>query len=245
MNFLKATVAFAAVLNPSICASARTADKLPARVAAQAGEEAVSLPSGAALFAELDSTLDSKKVKSGDAVAAHTTREIKYNGKVLLARNTKLVGRITQATAKSKGDPESTLAIQFDKALPKKRPEISLKVVLRAIAARERYSPTASPGEGTNSVGSADSQTSPMGSPTRSPMPGSAPTQTMPGGGNDAGADGSGSVSFSEASRGVTGIDGLQLMSADSSNGERGALLVSSGKSVRMDGGTRLLFSIQ
>jgi hypothetical protein len=246
MQSVKASVMFAAVLGATVCTSARTASAHLTKARTQACEEASALPSGAALFAELDSTMDSKKVKSGDAVTAHTTREIKYNGKVILPRNTKLVGHVTQASAKSKGDPESTLAIQFDKALPKKEPEIPLKVVLRAIAAQERYAPTAGPAESTSNAGSIGTQTSPMGSPPRSPMPGSAPTPAAGAArsGNDAGAEG-GAGAFNDSSRGVVGIDGLQLTPADSSSAEKGALLVGSGKSVHLDAGTRLLFSVQ
>ena len=245
MKLDRATVVFSAVLGVALCTSAGVGGEPVASDRTQAGEEAVAPPSGAALFAELDSTIDSKKAKSGDAVAAHTTREIKYKGKVILPRNTKLAGHVIQASARSKGDSDSTLAIQFDKALAKKGPEMPLKVVLQAIAAPERYRPTGGPEEGTSNIGAA-TQTSPMGSPTRSPMPGSTPTQTAPGGPARSGSDdGGGTGSLSESSHGVIGIDGLQLTSTDSANAAKGAFLVGSGKSVHLDGGTRLLFSVQ
>ncbi|HYL84638.1 MAG TPA: hypothetical protein VE263_10405 [Candidatus Angelobacter sp.] len=245
MNTARAIALIGICLGAGIWTSP-AANEATAKERAQASEEMVSLPSGATLFAELDSTVDSKKMKSGDAVAAHTTREMKANGKVILPRNTKLVGHVTQATAKSKGDPDSTLAIQFDKAVLKKGPEVPLKVAIQAIAAPERYAPGGGPEENTSNVGSAGSQTSPMGS-SRPTMGGSAPATTMPGGaagsGRDSDEEKSGTGSLTATSRGVTGINGLQL-AAEGATSAGGSLIVGTGKSVHLDGGTRILLIV-
>ena len=242
MKSSKALAFLTLIFGSAISASPTVANSRKAS-APQAAEEAGSLPSGAALFAELDSALDSKKAKTGDPVTARTTRDVKYNGKVILSRNTKLLGHVTQASARSKGDPDSTLAIQFDKAVPKKGPEVLLKLMVRAIAAPERYTPSSGSDQNMVNLGT---QTSPMGSP-RSTMPGSAPNSTANGSAsppdNDAGKGRP--DSFSEASRGVIGIDGLQLTPPESANEEKGAWFASSGKSVHLEGGTRLLFSVQ
>ena len=102
---------------------------------AQTEPSAVTLPSGTAVNAELNSSVDSKKAKVGDKVEAHTTEEIKYAGKIIVPKGAKLEGHVTEATARSKGDSGSTLAIQFDKAIAKKGEEISLNVAILAIAA--------------------------------------------------------------------------------------------------------------
>src|ERR1700685_2696851 len=93
--------------------------------AAQAEAGIATLPSGTAVNAELNSSVDSKKAKVGDKVEAHTTEEIKYAGKIIVPKGAKLEGHVTEATARSKGDSGSTLAIQFDKAITKKGEEIS------------------------------------------------------------------------------------------------------------------------
>src|SRR5262245_32635266 len=70
-----------------------------------------SQPSATAINAELYKSLDSKKARVGDAVIARTTEAIKEDGKVVLPKGTKLTGHVTRASARSKGDSDSTLAV--------------------------------------------------------------------------------------------------------------------------------------
>src|SRR5882724_3545837 len=85
----------------------------PSAAAGRSGQSEASLAPGSAILAELNSSVDSKKVKAGDPIVAH----------------------ITQATARGKGGEESALGIQFDKAVLKEGGEISLNVVIQALAA--------------------------------------------------------------------------------------------------------------
>lgn len=94
-----------------------------------------SLAAGTAINAELDKSLDSKKAKVGDAVTARTTEAIKEDGKVVLPKGTKLIGHVTRASARSKGDSDSTLAMQFDRAEMKGGQEISVQLNVQAMAA--------------------------------------------------------------------------------------------------------------
>ena len=94
-----------------------------------------SLAAGTAINAELDKSLDSKKAKVGDAVTARTTETIKEDGKVVLPKGTKLIGHVRRASARSKGDGDSTLAMQFDRAEMKGGQEISVQLNVQAMAA--------------------------------------------------------------------------------------------------------------
>src|SRR5580704_9303244 len=114
----------------------------------QSETSAASLPSGTAVNALLNSSVDSKKAKVGDKVEARTTEEIKFAGKTIVPTGAKLEGHVTEATARSKGDRGSTLAIQFDKVIPKKGEEIPLNVTILAIAAPESDFSGGSPGPG-------------------------------------------------------------------------------------------------
>ena len=71
---------------------------------AQSNHTNAGLASGTAFNATLDAPVDSKKSKPGDAVTAHTTETVKSDGKIVVPKNTKLVGRVTQASARAKGD---------------------------------------------------------------------------------------------------------------------------------------------
>ena len=113
---------------------------------AQAATTAATLPNGTTVNAQLNSSVDSKKAKAGDKVEAHTTEAIKYDGKTILRQGAKLEGHVIEATARSKGDGGSTLAIQFDRAIPRKGEEIPLNVAILAIAAPQSEFSGGSPG---------------------------------------------------------------------------------------------------
>ena len=98
-------------------------------------QQSASLAAGTALNAELSRPLDSKKAKPGDVVAAQTTEAVKVDGKVVIPSNTKLVGHVTRASARAKGDADSVLAMQFDRAVLKDGREMPLQVTLQAMAA--------------------------------------------------------------------------------------------------------------
>jgi len=114
-----------------------------------------SLGSGTALNAELNTSVDSKKAKAGDQVIAHTTEAVKSEGKTIVPRGTKLVGHVTQASARAKGESESALAIQFDKAILKNGQEMPLSVAIRAIAAAQSNVSAGSSGPGLDAMGDA------------------------------------------------------------------------------------------
>src|SRR5882724_6014758 len=94
----------------------------------QAATNGAALSEGATFNAELNSSIDSKKAKAGDPVAAHTTEAVKSGGKVVIPKGAKLIGHVTQASAKSKGETESALGVVFDKAILKNGQEVPLNV---------------------------------------------------------------------------------------------------------------------
>src|SRR6266478_6834346 len=104
---------------------------------AQNGQANASLASGTAFNAALSSPIDSKKCKPGDPVNAHTTEAVKSEGKTVIPKGAKVVGHVTQASARAKGESESALGIVFDKAILKNGQEIPLSVGIQAIAAAQ------------------------------------------------------------------------------------------------------------
>jgi hypothetical protein len=208
--------------------------------AAQAEAGTAALPSGTAVNAELTSSVDSKKAKVGDKVEAHTTDDIKYAGKIIVPKGAKLEGHVTEATARSKGDSGSTLAIQFDKAIPKKGEEIPLNVAIVAIAAPQRDFSGGSSGSGSDPItggGAPNANVSPM-STTHAPTPTPGALNYPSAADGAMGSNGTGQLSAK--SRGVYGLGDLKLM-ATSSEASAATIITSSGKNVHLDGGTRLL----
>jgi hypothetical protein len=248
---MKARTLLAILLGAILAASSAAART---QTGAQTTANSASLAGGTTLNAELSASIDSKKAKAGDPVMAHITDAVKADGATVIPKGAKLVGHVTQAAARGKGDSDSALGIQFDKAVLKNGQEIPLSVWIRAIAAEPKstYQPgpeqntlAGTPGAGPSPMGSGRST---MGGPPAAAAPpisastdtGTAesahsgePTPGAAGGLNTAGQ-------LSSNSRGVFGLDGLHL-ATDASNSAQGSLITSSAKNVHLDSGTRLL----
>jgi len=199
-------------------------------------EPSATLAVGTLLNAELNSSVDSRKAKVGDPVTAHTTEAVKLNGVTVIPRNAKLVGHVVEASARATGDAGSALTLQFDKAVVKKGEEIPLKVVIQAMAAAPRYSSEPSPDPNERSSGSAAAEGSPM--KTQRPPAGSATPAGGAPGTVGAGVDAAGRLT--PDSHGVIGMEGLHL-ATDPSSATHGSLITTSGKSVLLESGTRIL----
>ncbi len=237
----------------AVCATGAAAQSVPP---SENTSSEASLAGGTEINATLNSSIDSKKAKPGQQITAHTVEPVKStDGRTILPNGTKLIGHVTKATARSNGRGESMLAIQFDKAMLKGGQEVPLNnVVIQAVAAPPReasnyggYDPQPSTAPGAPS-------SNPSMSGSRGARPEGTPTQTYPssnsGGANANGTNPNGTGN-SEANnsgplpanaRGVYGLEGVRLSA--SSNGE-GTVLTSADKNIHLDGGTRLLLTVQ
>jgi hypothetical protein len=213
----------------------------------------------------LTKSIDSKKAKVGDEVVAKVAADIRSGGQVVLPHDSKMMGKITQATARSKGDGTSQLGIIFDRAVLKNGSTINLTSTIQAIAPPQQQSYDES-GSGSSDMSSSASGGGPMGgglsggTPSRgaegvSSASGSGGGAVGPAAGGATGtANAAGTatgsippVAGSDAmltarSVGVIGINGLELNTAASADGS--ATLTSSGKNVKLDSGSRLLLRI-
>lgn len=96
-------------------------------------QSAVQIPAGSIVEATLLKALDAKKSKVGDEVTAKVTRDLKAGDQVLIARNSKIVGHLTDVKAKSKDQAQSLLVIGFDRAVLKDGGELPLNVTIQAL----------------------------------------------------------------------------------------------------------------
>ncbi|MGC2112436.1 MAG: hypothetical protein WA655_23160 [Candidatus Korobacteraceae bacterium] len=78
--------------------------------------------------------LDSKKLKAGDQVICQTAGPIHSRSDWLIPSGAKVYGHVTQASARSKGDSDSSLAIAFDKIEVSKSRVLPMKGVLQSVA---------------------------------------------------------------------------------------------------------------
>jgi hypothetical protein len=235
---------------------------------AQSNRTNAGLSSGTVFNATLSSPVDSKKSKPGDAITARTVESVKSEGKTVLPKGTKLVGHVTQASARAKGDTESALAISFDRAILKNGQEVPLNVAIQAMASAQTTASAA--GSDLDAAGGAGAYASGSGSSGRGAMGGlvstaggatGSVTNTVAGAGNLAdstvstaarttvGASGAaaGAVGglnsagqLTSNSQGVFGMNGLNLNTAETGSAQ-GSLITSAGKNVHLESGTRML----
>ena len=64
---------------------------------------------------KITKTLESGKLKDGDAVEVETAGSFKLADGTLVPKGSKLEGHVTASKARSKGDPASELTLSFDK----------------------------------------------------------------------------------------------------------------------------------
>lgn len=248
MKIGKTTVILAAIFAASAVVPSAAAQE--AAPATRTGQSEASLAAGTRINAELNSSIDSKKVKAGDTVMAHATEAVKtVDDRTILPRGTKLVGHVTQATARAKGDNESTLAISFDKAILKGE-DMPLNATIQALGA-----------PGNPSVNGPDLDTMPRaGSPSTNPSatnsgmggnrgsrpdgatgyPGSYPTANGSGSNSGMGGGTESGGELAANQHGVFGLNGLRLTTTTSNN-EQVSVITAAGKNVHLDSGTRLL----
>src|SRR5437879_1822154 len=235
----------------------------------QNGQANGSLAAGTAFNAALSSPIDSKKCKPGDAVNARTTEAVKSEGRTVIPKGSKVVGHVTQASARAKGESESALGIVFDKAILKNGEEIPLSVGIQAIAAAQNNASAAgsdmdmmgsmgasAAGSGRGALGGV---TSAAGGAAGAVTNTAANVAGAAGGAVNSAANAGGSIAgaskgavgglnaagqLTSNSQGVFGLNGLNLNAA-ASNSTQGSVITSAGKNVHLDSGTRMLLVSQ
>src|SRR3984893_9505184 len=153
-----------------------------------------SLAGGTVINAALNSSVDSKKARPGEQITAHTVETVKSTyGRAILPKGPRLIGHVTKASARSNGQGESMLCIQFDKAMLKGGQEVPLNnVVVQAVAAPARETssngrydaqPSTAPGAPSNNPSMSGSRGArPEGTPPTEPYPSTNPNGTNPNG---------------------------------------------------------------
>jgi hypothetical protein len=79
---------------------------------------------GTIMVAELTNAISSKKAKVGDRVECTVREDLLYQAKVVIPRNAKVLGRVTEVQPSTKEHPESRLGLSFDRILLKGKQEL-------------------------------------------------------------------------------------------------------------------------
>lgn len=75
----------------------------PSNASAEQSNQALRIAPGTVIPVELTKGVDAKKAKTGDEVDAKVTQDLKAgNGEVVVPKDTKVVGHVTEAQARNK-----------------------------------------------------------------------------------------------------------------------------------------------
>jgi hypothetical protein len=207
------------------------------------------LAAGTIIPVELSKALDAKKVKANDKIEARTAMDLLSHGQIIIPRNAKVIGHVTEAKAHSKQSPDSVVGITFDRVLMKDGRELSLQAAVQAIGRPLQSSP---PVTGDDSMGSSPGAIPSAGqaqrgtmSGTASPTPPSYPGSYPSRGGSGTSQDQTGPVGTSvsplgSTSQGVVGMRGLSLNSSGATS-----VLSSATDNVHLDSGSQLILRVQ
>lgn len=245
--------------SPSPAQPAATAPAQPQTTPSQAAQPSAAAMSGAnsqtpriapgsVIPVQLTKTIDAKKAKAGDQIVAKVTMDLKTtSGEVLVPKDTKVTGHVTEAQARNKDQKESQLGIAFDRASLKSG-DMPLPMSIQAVIAppsnnanggSDEGAPAPRGGSATPSA-AGGSRSGSMGSSGQTAPPSNAPTnaESTEGSQQQNGArppiDGN--------TQGVVGISNLTLQPG--ANAAQGSVLTSEKNNVKVESGTMLLLKV-
>ncbi len=207
---------------------------------------------GSVIPVELTKTVDAKKAKTGDEVVAKVAQDMKTStGEVLLPKDTKVIGHVTEAQARSKEQKESQLGIAFDHAVTKSG-DVQLPMSIQAVigapsntpgnnAGYDQSAPASGGGTASGGMGGARG-----GSSSASPQSQSQPSTSMPTSNPDAKEEANSTGErppITGNTQGVVGISNLKLEAAQ--NAAQGSLMSSEKNNVKLESGTFMLLRVQ
>src|ERR1700682_1143142 len=124
---------------------------------------------GSVIPVQLTRTIDAKKAKTGDEVVAKVMQDLKTNsGEVIVSKDTKILGHVTEAQAHSKEQKESQVGIAFDRAVEKNGNEMQLPMSIQAIIGPQNNGPQNN-GSPNNSGGAGSEAAPPSSASTATP----------------------------------------------------------------------------
>jgi len=217
-----------------------------------AGANHLRIAPGSVIPVQLSKTVDAKKAKTGDEVVATVTEDMKTNsGDVVVPKDTKVIGRVTEAQARNKEQKQSELGIAFDRAVIK-GDQTPLPMSIQAVIAAPSASnnPNAGGPDQAASAPSApreSSPSSPMGGSRQGGTSGTSPSaqQNYPrGGGNsEQQPQSSEQPPINGNTQGVIGMSGVKLESG-SQSAQQGSVLTSEKNNVKIEKGTLMLLRV-
>jgi hypothetical protein len=231
----------------------QSAPTSPAPASASPASANNRIAPGSILPVQLTKSIDAKKIKTGDQVEAKVTQDMKAgNGEVIVPKDTKIVGRVTEAQARSKEQKESQVAIAFDRAVMKTGGDVNLPMAIQAIISPSYLSANNSAGGENASQAQSASSGNPNGMPqsngnARAGGMGGSQSQTpTPSAGATAAPtdDKTGNGAHQPITGNTQGVLGIPDLTLSSANTAQGSVLTSEKNNVKLESGTLMLLKV-
>jgi hypothetical protein len=200
---------------------------------------------------ELTKSIDAKKVKAGDEVVAKVTMDLKTNsGEMVVPKDTKIVGHVTEAQTRSKEQKDSQVGIIFDRAVMKNGGEMQMPMSIQAIIAPQAPSSgNANNGNGQSTPAPAANASGASSNGGRAPgMGGAPPPPPNPSTGSNTSTDDSsteanGHEPITGKTEGVVGLRDLKLATTATA-ASQGSVVSSEKNNVKLESGTFMLLRV-
>jgi len=221
-------------------AQPQSASNMPPNAGAVSTNTRVKIAPGSVFLVKLTRSVNVKKEKKGDEVEARVTQDLRNaEGTVIIPKDSKVLGHVTEVQARSKEQKESKLAIAFNQAVLKNGEALQTPMSIQAIIAPYNPSDSASSApapvetrETTEAAppGRAGPGVPPAGTtaPQTPTEPGEAPAGRRP--------------TITGNTQGVVGIPNLKLAAASEAN--QGSLVTSERNNIKLDEGTFVLLRV-
>jgi hypothetical protein len=218
-----------------------------AQAAPGQSNQAPRIAPGSVLPVELTKTIDAKKAKPGDQVEAKVTQDLKAgNGELLMAKDTRIIGHVTEAQAHSKEQKESQLGIAFDHATLQNGVDETLPLSIQAVIAPPSLNPGNNYGGGGagGQAGEIPTQGGMSSGPGAGRSPGMGQAQESIPSANTPSAPAGNTTRppITANTQGVIGISNLKLASGNNSG--QGSVLSSEKSNVKLESGTLMLLRV-
>ena len=222
----------------------------PSAAASWAQATTPRIAPGSVIPVQLTKSIDAKKVKTGDEVEATVTQDMKAgNGEVIVPKDTKVVGRVTEAQARNKEQKESQVGIVFDHAVMKTGGDVNLPMSIQAIIAPSYLNPNN--GSNSEGAGQSPSTASPTGTSQGTggarggAMGGSQPQTPTPSTGTGSTPDKSGTGTRQPITGNTQGVLGIPNLTLSTTAGTaQGSVVTSEKNNVKLESGTMMLLRV-
>ena len=224
-------------------------DTAPQPDSAAQAQSANQFPAGTIIPAELSKSVDAKKAKAGDKVEAKIPVDLLSHGKVVIPKNTKIIGHVTEAKAHSKESPGSMVGIAFDRISMKDGHEVPIQASVQAIARplQSAALSSSSSSEGAGMPGAGSPTTAGGGggmggarAPERAPSYPSSTSSSTSSGTDTPLPEGSTLAPLAPTSQGVVGMKGVSLKVSG-----QASVVSSETENVHLDSGTQVMLRTQ